>query len=99
MAKAYKVANSGIHGKGLFARRAMREGELLGFCKTRPARKAGLHTLTMSDGSLIDVCCDLKYINHGKTANVIYYDDLSVVALRDIAPGEELLHDYGEEWD
>ena len=57
-----------------------------------------MHTLTLADGAQVDVCCDLKYINHGRPANVIYYDDLSVVALRDIQAGEELLHDYGDEW-
>jgi SET domain-containing protein len=40
----------------------------------------------------------LKYINHHNAPNVSYYDDLSVVALRDIQAGEELTHDYGEEW-
>jgi SET domain-containing protein len=29
---------------------------------------------------------------------VAYYDDLSVVALRNIEPGEELTHHYGEDW-
>ncbi len=98
MAKCYRVGKSAIHGKGLFARSNIAEGTVLGFCATRPAREAGLHTLTMADGRLIDVTCSLKYINHHKSANVIYYDDFSVVALRDIAAGEELLHDYGDEW-
>ena len=98
MAKCYRVKKSAIHGKGLFARVSIPEGVQLGVCKTRTASEAGLHTLTMPDGQLIDVTCSLKYINHHKSANVIYYDDLSVVALRDIGAGEELLHDYGDEW-
>ena len=98
MAKCYRVKKSAIHGKGLFARSSIAEGSLLGVCKTQSASKAGLHTLTMPDGRLIDVTCSLKYINHHKSANVIYYDDFSVVALRDIGAGEELLHDYGDEW-
>lgn len=99
MAKTYKVAKSPLHGKGLFAARAIASGELLGYCKTRRAKVADIHTLTLADGRLFDVTCTLKYINHSKRANVSYYDDFSVVALRDIAPGEELLHDYGDEWD
>ncbi|MDF1693275.1 MAG: SET domain-containing protein [Zhongshania sp.] len=99
MTKYYRVASSKIHGRGLFARRDICGGFLLGICKTKPAHTAGLHTLTLPDGRLIDVTCTLKYINHSKSANVIYYDDYSVVALRDIAAGEELLHDYGDDWD
>ena len=98
MAKCYRVEKSAIHGKGLFAPSNIAAGTVLSFCATRPAKEAGLHTLTMADGRLIDVTCSLKYINHHKSANVIYYDDFSVVALRDIAAGEELLHDYGDEW-
>lgn len=98
MAKCYRVQKSAIHGKGLFARANILTGEVLGSCATRPVSEAGLHTLTLPDGSLMDVVCSLKYINHNKSANVVYYDDFSVVALRDIAAGEELLHDYGDEW-
>lgn len=97
--KPYKVASSSIHGKGLFAATDIEDGQVLGVCKTRPATESGLHTLTLDDGSLFDVTCSLKYINHGRPSNVSYYDDFSVVALRDIAKGEELLHDYGDEWD
>ena len=43
--------------------------------------------------------CDFKYINHSRTPNVAYYDDLTVVALKAIKAGEELLHDYGEEFE
>ncbi|CAA0105834.1 Uncharacterised protein [Zhongshania aliphaticivorans] len=98
MAKCYQVGKSEIHGKGLFARQDIAQGALLGICATRAVNEAGLHTLTMSDGSLVDVTCSLKYINHHKSLNVIYYDDFSVVALRNISAGEELLHDYGDEW-
>lgn len=96
--KSYEVRRSAVHGKGLFARTAIPADAVLGYCKVKPAEEAGLHTLTLGDGRLVDVCCSLKYINHGRPANVIYYDDFSVVALRDIAADEELLHDYGDEW-
>lgn len=99
MTKAYRVAKSALHGKGLFAARKIASGELLGYCKTRKVKEAGIHTLTLDDGRLFDVSCSLKYINHAKTANVSYYDDFSVVALQNINVGEELLHDYGDEWE
>ena len=37
---------------------------------------------------------DLRYINHHPDPNAVYYDDLTVYALRDIAPGEEITHNY-----
>ena len=94
----YKVADSGIHGKGLFASTEIAAGTVLGDCRVQAVTEAGLHTLTLEDGSMFDVQCELKYINHSKQPNVSYYDDFSVVALRNIVAGEELLHDYGDEW-
>jgi SET domain-containing protein len=51
--------------------------------------------LWISERQGIEVICDLKYINHSQRPNACYYDDLSVIALRDIAPDEEITHDYG----
>lgn len=93
-----RVAASKIHGKGLFARRDIPAQTLLGICQVKRVDAADLYTLTLDDGSMYDVTCELKYINHSKQANVSYYDDFSVVALVDIKAGQELLHDYGEEW-
>ncbi|EKF73062.1 lysine methyltransferase [Alcanivorax hongdengensis A-11-3] len=96
-----EVKQSPVHGRGLFAREAICEGTELGICKTKVAKGTGPYVLWIDDEGLerYRVLCDLRYINHGKSPNVAYYDDLSVVALRDIPAGQELLHDYGEEWD
>ena len=95
-----KVAESEVHGKGLFAAKKIPEGTELGICKVRKAKAEGPYVLWLDDkmGS-VEVTCDLRYINHSPDANVSYYDDLSVVALRDIRKGEELLHHYGDEWE
>ena len=45
-------------------------------------------------GQGIEVLCRFRYINHADDPNACYYDDFSVVALRDIWPGEEITHDY-----
>jgi len=37
---------------------------------------------------------DLRFINHSDEPNAAYYDTLEVCALTDIAPGEEITHDY-----
>jgi SET domain-containing protein len=47
----------------------------------------------------IEVQNVFKYINHNSKPNACYYDDLTVVALRDIEKDEEITHHYGECWD
>lgn len=99
MRNKLQVKNSPLHGKGLFAKEAIKKGTVLGTCKTKPTKKVGMYTLWLDDDTRVDVTCKLKYINHSKKTNVRYYDDLSVVAIKNIKAGEELLHDYGDEWD
>ena len=99
MKKTLKVAKSSVHGKGLFATVDIPKNTVLGYCKTRPTKDPGLHTLWLAGGDLVDVTCKLKYINHHSKPNVSYYDDLSVVSLRKIKAGDELFHHYGDEWD
>lgn len=95
----FYVKESDIHGKGLFARKNIRQGQVLGYIKGTPTMEDGPHVLWLDDmGQGIHVECDLKYINHNENPNACYYDDLSVVALRDIKKGEEITHHYGEEW-
>jgi hypothetical protein len=92
------IKKSYIQGKGLFTTVDLKEGTLVGYCKSIPVDEPSIHTLWLENQTLVDVTCKLKYINHHKAPNVAYYEDLSVVALRDIQAGEELTHDYGEEW-
>lgn len=99
MKSSLKVKNSGIHGKGLFASKKIEKGTLLGSCKTKKTREEGLYTLTLDEQTQVDVTCKFKYINHSKLPNVAYYEDLSVVALQNISAGDELTHDYGDEWE
>lgn len=95
-----EVKQSPIHGRGLFARAAIPRDTVLGVLTTKPAKRDGPYVLWLDDGARrYRVLCDLRYINHAKKPNVAYYDDLTVVALKNIKAGQELLHDYGEGWD
>ncbi len=98
MKRSLKVLESAVHGKGLFASNPIKKGVIIGYCRARRARSPGNHTLWVDEQTMWDIVCRLRYINHSKRANVCYFDDLSVVAMRDIQAGEELLHDYGEDW-
>lgn len=98
MQPGLKVGSSEIHGKGLFATEAIEKGTVIGCCKTRKSKTQSEYTLWLDKGP-VDVICRLKYINHSSEPNVAYYDDLSVVALKNIKAGQELTHNYGKDWD
>jgi SET domain-containing protein len=96
------VKQSSIHGEGLFAKENIKAGTLIGMIKGKKTKKDGPHVLWMNaDGDYsegLKVTCSLKYINHSKKPNVAYYDDKSVVAIKDITKDQELTHDYGLDW-
>ena len=88
------VARSSIHGRGLFAGNRIPAGCVIGWIEGSPCERDGDHVLWISEREAIEVTCNLRFINHSDNPNACYYDDLSVVALRDILPGEEITHDY-----
>ncbi len=88
------VDDSPIHGRGLFAAEPISGGSLIGHLKVRPCAEDGRFVLWLGPDRGFEVLCDLRFINHSDEPNACYYDDLSVVALRDIAAGEEITHDY-----
>lgn len=101
MKRHLKVKKSKIHGRGLFARRSIPRGTVLGKCRTgrHKSKSPTPHTLWLDEKNTVEVLCKFRYINHSKTPNVAYYDDLTVVALKPIEPGDELAHDYGDAWE
>ena len=88
------VKSSAIHGQGLFARQFIPEGTLIGAIEGEPAEGDGIYVLWIDEERSIRVTNDLKFINHSSEPNAAYYDDLTVMALRDILPDEEITHNY-----
>ena len=88
------IAESPIHGKGLFAGRRIESGTIIGWLETVPSETDGPYVLWISAREGLEVTCDLRYINHSDDPNACYYDDLSVMALRDIEAHEEITHNY-----
>ena len=98
------------HGRGVFASRAIRDGETVETCPTLELPAADVA------GQLLDYVFDspdaedmvvmpLGYgmlYNHSAEANLEYVeaDDrgIAYVAVRPIAAGEELTINYGEQW-
>ena len=89
----HKVKKSKIHGRGLFSTEKIKKNQIIGKYKVVKIKRPNAYTIW--DGKkMFEVVCNLKYINHSEKPNVVFYDDLTVVALRDIKPGEELTHKY-----
>ena len=98
--KLVYVKESGIHGKGLFAKKPIKAGVVIGELKGKPAKKDGPYVLWMDDDKKgFKVENVFKYINHHPKPNAVYYDDLTVVALRNIKKDEEITHHYGDTWE
>ena len=88
------VGDSGIHGQGLFARKSIPKDFIIGRVRGRPCTSDGTHVLWLNQNRGFKVSCNLKFINHSDTPNACYYDDLTVVALREIYQDEEITHNY-----
>ncbi len=98
MKKKVFTKESHIHGLGLFAKKKIKRGEVIGEIKPKRAKKDGPHVLWISEEEGYKVNGPLRFINHSAEPNACYYDDLTVVAIQDIHPGDEITHNYGESW-
>ena len=97
MSKIHKlvyVADSEIHGKGLFARQHISEGEVIGVASGKTTTTDGPHVLWLDENRGFHVNCNLRYINHSDNPNACYFDTLEVIAIRDINQDEEITHNY-----
>ena len=101
MATKYKVRPSRIHGRGLFAARPIKRGDLVGFYEGRETTQNGDHVLwvQMEDGSELGIEGEneLRYLNHSPTPNC-EFDGTELLSLCEIEPGEELTFHYGDDW-
>jgi len=88
------VADSEIHGLGMFATRAIEAERSLGRLAGMPTHDDGIHVLWLTDELGLEVTNDFRFINHDKDPNC-ELTDVDVVTLRAIAADEELTHDYG----
>ncbi len=93
------VADSPIHGRGLFASTFIPSGTLIGVAQGEPTDTDGDHVLWLDEECGFHVQCELRYINHSDSPNAAYYDNLEVCAMRDIQAGEEITHHYGAGWE
>lgn len=98
--KHLQVGDSAIHGKGLFAARAIPKGSYMGSYEGPVVEEDGMYVLWVTDEDGNESghlgVNRLRFINHDKTPNA-EFDGIDLYALRKIKPGEEITIDYG--WD
>lgn len=93
----FEIRESPLHGRGLFATQHIQEDTVISWLIIEPApdhELDGPYVLWVDGEKPVRVTCDMRFINHSNEPNAAYFDDLSVMAIRDIQPGEELLHNY-----
>ncbi|MDH5710085.1 MAG: SET domain-containing protein [Gammaproteobacteria bacterium] len=105
----YYVDDSGIHGKGLYARVPIRKGEYMGtyngpegYEEGDEVLENGSHVLWAEQDNGEWVGRDgqniLRYLNHSPVPHA-EFEGFDLYAVRNIEQGEELTIDYGEEPD
>jgi SET domain-containing protein len=99
MGRTVIVKNSAIHGKGLFALQNIKKDQIIGRFKANKTTKTNAYVLWMDENLSVEVEGPLKYINHSKKPNACYYDDFTVVALKNINKDTEITHNYGDDWE
>ncbi len=90
----YEVRESPIHGHGLFATAVIPADTVIGTLEGVEVTQDGAYVLWLDDERGFQVTNNLRFINHATQANAAYYDDLTVMTLVDIQPGQEITHNY-----
>ncbi len=96
------VAQSTIHGRGLFARKLIEPGEYIGTYEGPFAKRNGTHVLWIEDEDGREVGISgrnsLRFANHAKTPNA-EFEGFDLYAQESIQPNTEITVDYGDDWE
>lgn len=101
---AYKltyVMDSGIHGKGLFAKVDLKSSTYLGEYDGPEAKRNGSHVLWVFDEERIigrSGKNKLRYLNHSQEYSA-EFDGFELYTVHFINAGDEITINYGEDWD
>lgn len=100
LAQYFYVAESSIHGRGLFARCRIARGAYIGTYHGPIVIENGDHVLWVQDDNDRWIGRDgqnlLRYLNHSKSPDA-EFEGFDLFALREISPDEEITIDYGDD--
>lgn len=88
-----KVSTIKQAGKGVFATKEFKKGDVIGIFYGKPTNVDGKHVLWLSNKEGIVVNNFLKYVNHSKKGNAELYGTI-LYAMKKIKKGEEIFFDY-----
>ncbi len=96
------VADSAVHGQGLFARQDIPAGTWIGHYESTETQQNGMHVLWVDNTGKdewvgYDGIGELRFLNHARPANG-EMDGLELYTLCDIKALQEITIDYGEEF-
>jgi len=94
MGKRTYVAQSPIHGKGLFAAKPIKAGVSLGRLQGMLTDDDGTYVLWLNKKIGLEITNEFRFINHDSNPNCAL-TDTEVITLRAIEEDEEFTHDYG----
>lgn len=97
------VAESPIHGKGLFARVDLDDDTYVGTYEGPATQQDGMHVLWVwneetDEWEGIDGNNEMRFLNHSDDPNADWWGD-ELYTIRPIAAGEEITFHYGEDWE
>jgi len=97
------VADSPIHGKGLFARVDISYDSHIGTYEGPATKDDGMHVLWVWNDETdewegIDGNNEMRFLNHASDPNADWWGD-ELYSIRDIVRGEEITFHYGEDWE
>jgi SET domain-containing protein len=97
-----EVRRSPVHGRGVFARRRIREGAYIASFKGVRTEKDGEYVLWAldADGNEYGIRGrnELRFLNHSLEPNA-EFRGTDLYALRNIQPGSEIMLHYGDDWE
>jgi len=92
------VAESPVHGRGVFAKTDIRRGQRIGVFEWVETRRDGKFVLWVEEDDGSETGCrgtnEMRYLNHSKRPNA-EFDEFDVIAIRDIKADAEIMIDYG----
>ncbi|MBL38874.1 MAG: SET domain-containing protein-lysine N-methyltransferase [Xanthomonadales bacterium] len=97
------VGNSPIHGKGLFARKAIPNDTYVGTYEGPATQEDGMHVLWLYNEETdewegIDGRNEMRFLNHAGDPNADWWG-IELYTIRDVAADEEITFHYGEDWE
>lgn len=87
-------------GRGVFAKLPLKPRELIFYMNgklidfEKSIAHMGEYSVQIGAHSYVDPISPARYLNHSCAPNAGFVDDISLIALRPIAPGEEIRFDY-----